>query len=54
MKFSHFDPDSTVARCDVNVRFIRWFDLTGRSSVKATAHLFDQSYFFVLLDLPSH
>jgi hypothetical protein len=54
MKFSHFDSDSTVARCDTNVRLIHWFDLTGRNPAKGTAHLFDQSHFLVLLDLPSH
>ena len=54
MKFSHFDSDATVARRDANVRLINWFDLTGWRPTKGTAHLLDQSHFFVLLDLPSH
>jgi hypothetical protein len=54
MKLSHLDSDSTVGRYDTNVRLIDWFDLTGRSPAKGTAHLFNQSHFFVLLDLSSH
>jgi hypothetical protein len=54
MKFSYFDPDSTVRGYDTNVRLIDWFDSTGRRPAKGTAHLFNLSHFFVLLDLPSH
>lgn len=54
MEFGHFDPNSESSRHDAHVRIIRRLDLASRLSAKGAPHLFNQSDFFALLDLPSH